>query len=103
MTELGGLERARYVARMFSRITHSYDRMNTIMSAGRHHAWRSLAVDMAVGGMTGPALDLATGTGDFALGLVGREGVTRLSRPTSAWRCSRRRAKRLRGAEWRTG
>ena len=78
LTELGGLERARYVARMFSRITHSYDRMNTIMSAGRHHAWRSLAVDMAVGGMTGPALDLATGTGDFALGLVGREGVTKV-------------------------
>ena len=78
MAQLRGVERARYVERMFSRVTRSYDRMNTIMSAGRHHAWRTLAVDMAVGGMTGPALDLATGTGDFALELVGRERVTKV-------------------------
>lgn len=78
MAQLRGVERARYVARMFSRATRSYDRMNTIMSAGRHHAWRTLAVDMVVGAMPGPALDLATGTGDFALELVGREGVTKV-------------------------
>ena len=72
------MERARYVARMFSRITPGYDRMNTIMSAGRHHAWRKLAADMAVGVTPGPALDLAAGTGDFALELVGRDTVTRV-------------------------
>ena len=63
---------------MFSRITSHYDRMNTIMSAGRHHAWRALAVDMAVAGTAGPALDLATGTGDFALALAGRDGVKKV-------------------------
>ena len=78
MAQLRGNERARYIARMFSRVTSSYDRMNTIMSAGRHHAWRALAVDMAVAGTAGPALDLATGTGDFALELVGRHGVTKV-------------------------
>ena len=78
MAQLRGVERARYVARMFSRITHSYDRMNTIMSAGRHHAWRALAADMALGEATGPALDLAAGTGDFALELVGRRNVTKV-------------------------
>ena len=76
MAQLRGMERARYVARMFSRITPSYDRMNTVMSGGRHHAWRTLAVDAAVGETAGPALDLAAGTGDFALELVGRENVT---------------------------
>ena len=78
MAELRGNERVRYVAGMFSRITSSYDRMNTILSAGRHHAWRALAVDMAVTGTAGPTLDLATGTGDFALELAGRHGVTKI-------------------------
>ncbi len=76
MAQLRGTERARYVARMFSRIARKYDRMNTVMSAGRHHAWRRKAVDMAVGDVTGPALDLAAGTGDFAIELAGREQVT---------------------------
>ena len=78
MAQLQGNERVRYVARMFSRVTSSYDRMNTIMSAGRHHAWRALAADMVVAGTTGPALDLATGTGDFALELVGRQIFTKV-------------------------
>ena len=38
MAQLRGMERARYVARMFSRITPSYDRMNTVMSGGRREA-----------------------------------------------------------------
>ncbi len=78
MAQLRGNERVRYIAGMFSRVTSSYDRMNTIMSAGRHHAWRALAVDMAVAGTAGPALDLATGTGDFALELAGRQSVTKV-------------------------
>ena len=80
MAQLRGDERARYVARMFSRITSVYDRMNTIMSAGRHYAWRAMAVDLAVAGTAGPgpALDLATGTGDFALELAGRDSVTKV-------------------------
>ena len=48
------------------------------MSAGRHHAWRRMAVEMAVTGTPGPALDIATGTGDFALCLVSNPSVTKV-------------------------
>src|SRR5207253_8081060 len=44
-----------------------YDVMNTIMTGGRHHAWRRLAAEAVVGAPPGPVLDLATGTGDLAL------------------------------------
>ncbi len=71
-----GSERARYVGETFARISRRYDRLNTIMSGGRHYAWRRRAAEMAVGEMTGPALDVATGTGDFALDLLRHRQVT---------------------------
>ena len=61
---------------MFARISRRYDRLNAIMSAGRHHAWRRIAVDMAVGDLSGPALDVATGTGDFAIDLSRKSQVS---------------------------
>ena len=70
MAHLRGRDRSRYVARMFSRISPRYDRLNTIMTAGRHYAWRRLAARMAVGELTGTALDVACGTGDFAIDLA---------------------------------
>ena len=76
MAHLKGRDRASYVASMFARIARRYDLMNTLMTAGQHHAWRRLASDMAVGDASGPALDVATGTGDFALDLAGRPQVT---------------------------
>ena len=76
LAHLSGDERARYVARMFGRISRRYDRLNAIMSGGRHHAWRRMATDMAVSGAEGPALDVATGTGDFALELASRPEVS---------------------------
>lgn len=72
MANLRGSERARYVSRMFARISRRYDLLNAVMSGGRHHAWRRMAVEMATSGTRGPALDVATGTGDFALDLAGR-------------------------------
>ena len=62
MAHLRGRDRSRYVARMFSRISRRYDRLNTIMTAGRHYAWRGLAAQMAVGELTGAALDGADGS-----------------------------------------
>ena len=62
---------------MFDRIARRYDLLNTVMSGGRHHAWRRMAVDMAVRDMIGPALDVAAGTGDFTLELARREQITR--------------------------
>ena len=61
---------------MFARISGRYDLLNSVMTAGRHHAWRRMAVDMALQGLAGPALDVATGTGDFALDLAGRPDVS---------------------------
>ena len=60
MTTAG--ERAQAVSTMFTRIAHRYDLMNSLMTAGRHHAWRGAAAREA-----GPILDLATGTADLAL------------------------------------
>ena len=71
-----GDQRARYVADMFVRISRRYDLLNTVMTAGRHYAWRRMSADLAVGQMTGPALDVATGTGDFAIDLARKPQVT---------------------------
>lgn len=76
MAQLKGEERARYVARMFDRISRRYDLLNTVMSGGRHYAWRRKAVEMAIGDLSGPALDVATGTGDFMFDLLAKQAVT---------------------------
>jgi demethylmenaquinone methyltransferase/2-methoxy-6-polyprenyl-1,4-benzoquinol methylase len=60
------------VQAMFDRIAGFYDRMNTVMTAGLHHAWRRRAADLALVGPGGRALDVATGTGDLALELARR-------------------------------
>lgn len=62
--------------RMFSRISHRYDLLNGIMSGGRHHAWRRMASRMAAEGLSGPTLDVASGTGDFTFELARLHGVS---------------------------
>lgn len=57
------------VRTMFTRIAGRYDLMNTLMTGGRHHAWRRRVARLAAAAPRGPALDLATGTGDLALAL----------------------------------
>jgi len=57
---------------MFDRIARVYDPMNTAMSAGLHHRWRARAADLSAVGAGQRVLDLATGTGDFALELATR-------------------------------
>jgi demethylmenaquinone methyltransferase/2-methoxy-6-polyprenyl-1,4-benzoquinol methylase len=64
------------VREMFTRIARRYDVMNSLMSGGRHHAWRRLAASAVAGAPPGPVLDLATGTGDLAL-------AVRAARPAS--------------------
>jgi demethylmenaquinone methyltransferase/2-methoxy-6-polyprenyl-1,4-benzoquinol methylase len=54
---------------MFTRIAGRYDLMNALMTGGRHHAWRRVTAGAVAGAPDGPALDLATGTGDLALAL----------------------------------
>ena len=49
------------------------------MSAGRHHAWRKTAAKLVTEELIGPALDIATGTGDFAIELARQSTVTAVS------------------------
>lgn len=65
---------AESVRAMFDRIAGVYDVMNTVMTAGLHHQWRTRAVDLARVGPGTRALDVATGTGDLAIELASRGG-----------------------------
>jgi demethylmenaquinone methyltransferase/2-methoxy-6-polyprenyl-1,4-benzoquinol methylase len=69
--QAGRLEEAQ-VRAMFDRIAGLYDRMNTVMTAGLHRAWRRRAADLAEVSPGDRVLDVATGTGDLALELVER-------------------------------
>lgn len=62
------------VRAMFDRIAGVYDVMNTVMTAGLHHRWRSRAVDLARVGPGTRALDVAAGTGDLAIEIASRGG-----------------------------
>ena len=76
MANLRGEERARYVSRMFGRISRRYDLLNTVMTGGMHYAWRRMAAYSAVGsGLDGIALDVACGTGDFAFDLARKPNI----------------------------
>ena len=57
---------------MFDRIAGFYDLMNSAMTAGLHHRWRSRAADLAGVRSGDNVLDVATGTGDMAFELAGR-------------------------------
>ena len=55
------------VERMFDSIAHSYDLLNHTLSLGLDRSWRKAAVDSLKPYSPQQILDLATGTGDFAL------------------------------------
>jgi demethylmenaquinone methyltransferase/2-methoxy-6-polyprenyl-1,4-benzoquinol methylase len=57
------------VRSMFTRIATRYDLMNSLMTGGRHHAWRRRVACAAAAVPDGSVLDLATGTADLALAL----------------------------------
>lgn len=61
-----GADRARYVRTMFASIAPRYDLVNTLMTGGRHHAWRRLAARAVV--VPGDrVVDVGCGTGDLTL------------------------------------
>jgi demethylmenaquinone methyltransferase / 2-methoxy-6-polyprenyl-1,4-benzoquinol methylase len=60
------------VRAMFDRIAGFYDVMNSVMTAGLHHRWRSRAADLAALRPGDSALDVACGTGDLAIELSTR-------------------------------
>lgn len=69
MTQLSGAAKSNYVRTMFDRIAHRYDLMNSVMTFGQHQNLRRAAARLAAPPRNGLALDLATGTGDFAMAL----------------------------------
>lgn len=56
----------KFVRAMFDHIAPRYDLMNALMTFGQHQNWRRAAARLAEPPPSGLALDLATGTGDFA-------------------------------------
>jgi demethylmenaquinone methyltransferase/2-methoxy-6-polyprenyl-1,4-benzoquinol methylase len=59
-----------YVREMFARIAPRYDLLNRLMTFGMDQRWRVRAARLAVRENPAPfALDLATGTGDFAIAI----------------------------------
>ena len=76
MAQLRGKDRAEFVGRMFDRISGRYDFLNTVMTGGRHYSWRAKSVELLETEQRGLALDVATGTGDFAFDLLNKSFVT---------------------------
>ncbi|MGK7369547.1 MAG: bifunctional demethylmenaquinone methyltransferase/2-methoxy-6-polyprenyl-1,4-benzoquinol methylase UbiE [Candidatus Halalkalibacterium sp. M3_1C_030] len=65
------------VRNMFADIADDYDRVNSILSFGVHHAWRTKTVQLSGAKKGDHVLDCATGTGDLAIEFkekVGSEG-----------------------------
>ncbi len=60
-------EKAAVVRTMFDRIAPSYDRMNRIITLGFDQRWRRSLIDSLGVGADDTVLDLACGTGDFAV------------------------------------
>jgi demethylmenaquinone methyltransferase/2-methoxy-6-polyprenyl-1,4-benzoquinol methylase len=57
---------------MFDRIAGRYDLLNSLMTAGLHHAWRERAVDRAGVSPGDAVLDVCCGTCDLSFELAGR-------------------------------
>lgn len=65
------------VRSMFADIASDYDRINTVLSFGVHHAWRAKAIKESKVQKGEHVLDCATGTGDLAIEFkkaVGKDG-----------------------------
>ena len=60
-------EKGRQVEHMFDRIAHSYDMLNHCLSLGIDKRWRRAAINSLRPYAPKKMLDVATGTGDFAL------------------------------------
>ena len=60
-------EKGEQVEKMFDRIAHSYDLLNHALSLGIDKGWRRKAIDALKIHHPQRILDIATGTGDFAI------------------------------------
>lgn len=60
-------EKNKQVAQMFDNISQRYDLLNSILSLGIHKGWRKKCVNLLKAKQPKKILDVATGTGDFAI------------------------------------
>src|SRR5438046_4449539 len=74
MTEPKPPTKREILREMFGRIAPGYDRLNSLLSFGQHHRWRRFAARPCRFPPGGLALDVAVGTADFALEVIGRSG-----------------------------
>jgi demethylmenaquinone methyltransferase/2-methoxy-6-polyprenyl-1,4-benzoquinol methylase len=75
-------EKARRVKGVFDSVAGKYDLMNDLMSGGMHRLWKRFLLTLTGLKPGQRALDVASGTGDIAIGLarqVGRKGYVVLS------------------------
>ena len=72
-------EKSDQVEQMFDQIAHSYDKLNHSLSWGVDKSWRRKAIDSLKPFQPKKILDVATGTGDFAL------LATQRLKPTQLW------------------
>lgn len=72
VTPYGEGSKQEQIQRMFDKIAPSYDRLNHALSLGIDRRWRRTAVDALGKHKPQQILDIATGTGDFALLLAKR-------------------------------
>lgn len=73
-----GSERARYVQRMFARITPCYDMLNRVISVGLDQRWRRRTLALLEVPTGARLLDLCCGTGDLALAAQDLDGAPRV-------------------------
>ena len=59
-------EKAVYVRQMFDDIAPRYDLLNSLLSAGIHHGWRTFATRCACLQLGDSVLDVCSGTGEWA-------------------------------------
>lgn len=62
-----GQEKSKQVETMFDTIAHSYDLLNHRLSFGIDYSWRNTAIKQLLPYKPEVILDIATGTGDFAI------------------------------------
>jgi demethylmenaquinone methyltransferase/2-methoxy-6-polyprenyl-1,4-benzoquinol methylase len=76
--DLSNEERIRLVQRIFSSVTDRYDFLNRLLSARRDVAWRRFMIRKLHFFSTHRLLDLATGTGDVAIGAAQEHSRARI-------------------------
>lgn len=69
-------EKEQFVHAVFESIADKYDVMNTLLSAGRHKAWRRFAMDRIPVQNGQSAIDVCCGTGEWTISLAQKTGAT---------------------------